>query len=244
MRSMLDVSKGCLNWAVLVELGAMPYHFYWVRALLKFHRGAVSSNSALLQAVARADALLASDTYTDEHGRVRQCEDCWTAKMATALQSIGQKAGQTAQGDGWASRVRTGHALAPELAQVTVALKAAYDRLAWQECTGHSARDPEAPHRKTLTYFTHFKPAQGRPGYLKLDMAMHKQIKQMARFRLSCHTLRVETGRRTGTAWADRRCTRCNAEHLSTLDCGVDDEQHMIFDCQAFEHLRKAFAQG
>ena len=132
-----------------------------------------------------------------------------------------------------------GQALPPEhAAQVTTALKAAYDNVAWQECTGHSVRDPGAPHRKALTYFTHFKPPQGRPGYLKLDMAVHRQIKQMARFRLSCHSLRVEVGRRDGTAWADRRCRRCSAEHLDTLDCGVDDEKHMIFECQAFEHLR------
>ena len=65
LRSMLGVSKGCFNWAVLAELDAKPYHFYWVRALLKFHRCALSSNSSLLKTVAEADARLARDAPVD-----------------------------------------------------------------------------------------------------------------------------------------------------------------------------------
>jgi hypothetical protein len=86
-----------------------------------------------------------------------------------------------------------------------------------------------------------------RPAYLKLDMALHRQIKQMARFRLSCHRLAVERGLHQGVAWQDRTCTRCSDDYKACLECAVDDEYHMIFECQKFEALRHevvAFTPG
>ncbi len=54
-------------------------------------------------------------------------------------------------------------------------------------------------------------------------------------FRTGCHGLRVDTGR-----WADgvhldrtdRLCLVCKS-----LDC-VEDEQHFVFDCSAYSHIR------
>ncbi len=57
----------------------------------------------------------------------------------------------------------------------------------------------------------------------------------ISRFRTGCHGLRVDTGR-----WADgvhldrtdRLCLVCKS-----LDC-VEDEQHFVFDCPAYSHIR------
>jgi len=57
----------------------------------------------------------------------------------------------------------------------------------------------------------------------------------LSRFRTGCHGLRVDTGR-----WADgvhldrtdRLCLVCKS-----LDC-VQDEQHFVFDCPAYSHIR------
>ena len=71
-------------------------------------------------------------------------------------------------------------------------------------------------------------------------LTLFKQIK-LARFRLSCHKLRVELGRHErpqSTAWSARTCTRCSAAHLASLSCPIDDEHHMIFECEKFSHLR------
>ena len=104
---------------------------------------------------------------------------------------------------------------------------------------GKQMRVADTEGRKALTYFSYFRPAEpARPAYLKLDFALHRQIKQMSRFRLSCHKLAVETGRHAHVAWQDRICTRCTEVHRASLSCAVDDEHHMIFDCQKFEHLR------
>ena len=94
---------------------------------------------------------------------------------------------------------------------------------------------------RTLTYFHWFKSSEERwPEYLKglPGKRVHNMMKQLARFRLGCHGLQVETGRHNGVAWQDRHCTRCSANRLGMLACKVGDEHHMVFDCSAFDDLR------
>jgi hypothetical protein len=45
-------------------------------------------------------------------------------------------------------------------------------------------------------------------------------------------------GRRAGVSWANRQCKRCSANHLGTLACGVDDEYHLLFECESTAALR------
>ncbi len=52
------------------------------------------------------------------------------------------------------------------------------------------------------------------------------------RFKLGCHNLAIETGRWTGVPRAERVCHRCQQGAL-------DDERHLVFECPAFEHLRR-----
>ncbi len=66
----------------------------------------------------------------------------------------------------------------------------------------------------------------------------HCDIVRTARFKLGSHFLGVEKGRFNKVPWPQRRCTRCCDEHLRSLSCPVDDEVHLVFDCEAFENLR------
>ena len=260
LRRLLGVSNSAVRWAVLAELGVKPYHYYWVKALLKFQEAIVQSNSSLLADVAKADALLAGDVMPDG----RRCTDCWSAELARALRSIGEVVDRAEDGAGWAGQITQGVPFGSRHAVLDAAL-VAYDRLAWEEgligldgAQGlvRSAQLPEGVGRKHLTYFAWFKPTQqhAMPTYLKLDQERHKQIKQLARFRLSCHKLRVELERHRlnpqhvpnapppnpppRVPWQERTCTRCSAAHLASLACAVDDEHHMVFDCERFEDLR------
>ena len=242
LRRMLGVANSTARWAVLAELGAKPYHFYWIKALVRFQEAILQSNSPLLAEVAKADAALASDVLPGG----QRCSTCWSAELADALESIGGAAGMPAQGDNWAVRVRQGNPLGCRPAVLDATL-AAYDVLAWRECEGRhdlvrSAQLPPGVRRKLLTYSAYFKTTQPDqvPAYLRLDQELHKHIRQLARFRLSCHKLQVELARhrRPLANWSDRTCTRCSAAHLATLSCTIDDEHHMIFDCERFAALR------
>ena len=74
--------------------------------------------------------------------------------------------------------------------------------------------------------------------YFVDDKLSHGDVVRTARFKLGSHFLGVEKGRFNKVPWPQRLCTRCCDEHLSSLNCPVDDEAHLVFDCEAFEHLR------
>jgi hypothetical protein len=149
---------------VLAELDAKPYHYYWLKALLKFQESCVKSNSSLLADVVKADAMLSRDVLagpdTDGSG-ARRCETCWSAELAKALESIGEAAGLAEQGKTWADRIRQGLPLGVRSA-VLGSLVSAYDQLAWQECLGREGlvRSAELPQgfRKRLACRAYFEP--------------------------------------------------------------------------------------
>ena len=78
----------------------------------------------------------------------------------------------------------------------------------------------------------------GIADYFEDNKLSHCDVVRTARFKLGSHFLGAEKGRFNKVPWPQRRCTRCCDEHLSSLKCPVDDEVHLVFDCEAFENLR------
>lgn len=62
-------------------------------------------------------------------------------------------------------------------------------------------------------------------------------LKCFTNFRISSHSLAIETGRYTKTQVNERKCSVCKS------DC-VEDEFHFTFDCTAYQHLRKPFIES
>ena len=54
----------------------------------------------------------------------------------------------------------------------------------------------------------------------------------ITRWRLSCFDLKVETGRYRGIPREERLCPICNV---------LEDEDHVIFNCRAYESIRTQF---
>jgi hypothetical protein len=69
--------------------------------------------------------------------------------------------------------------------------------------------------------------------YLTLP-APSKRLCLMARFRLSCHHLAVESGRWYGVPIDDRKCTLCSIG-------SVQDEHHVLFVCPMLSPIREDF---
>ena len=65
---------------------------------------------------------------------------------------------------------------------------------------------------------------------------MDSKRKIITRWRLSCHKLKIETGRYTKpkTNPEDRKCVLCDV---------VDDERHALFDCIAHRLIRQQYAE-
>ncbi len=57
----------------------------------------------------------------------------------------------------------------------------------------------------------------------------------ISRFRTGCHGLRLDTGRLADGVHLDRTDRLCLV--CKSLDC-VEDEQHFVFDCPAYSHIR------
>ena len=237
LKRILGLPYSTSNWAVLAEVNCRPFHFYWVRALCRFHTRLLGSNSPLLVDVAKADAALAA----------AGSGDCWSAEFGRALESIACKAGEEELGGSWRASVFAGGNV--NAGTITRTLEKAYEVDAWggfdqvadvrEHLRAHQGE--EGSRSKSLTYFRWFKLSEpGWPPYLRgLHRSRgHSMLKQLARFRLGAHALRVESGRRQGELWESRTCQRCSHAHLQSLACQVDDEHHCIFDCAAFEHLR------
>ena len=58
-----------------------------------------------------------------------------------------------------------------------------------------------------------------------------KYKKYISKFRLSAHSLKVETGRYDATARENRLCTMCNLED-------IEDEYHFILKCPNYTDIR------
>jgi hypothetical protein len=234
IKRQLGVPYTVSNWTAMCEANVRPFHYYWVRAACRFQARLLDSNSPLLVDVAKADAALASDG----------AGDCWSAEFGRALESIGVKADDAELGRVWCDQAFS--ATGVNAGSVLSSLEKAYELSAW-EGIGQvpdvreymRAHQGDAGRRsKRVVYHSWFKLKEsGWPAYLSglPNKEQQHMMHQVARFRLSAHRLQVELGRRTGTIWESRHCTRClqhSGEHH------VDDEQHMIFECPTFEDLR------
>jgi hypothetical protein len=159
---------------------------------------------------------------------------CWSSQVAQALRDLGEKAGVEGQ---WAETMLSGSGVDP--AAIGGQLHQEYQVKPWSNLA-ENVRQEGIEKRKTATYNAWFR-AEGwdAPGKEYQKMERPRKAKVVARFRLGCCPLRVEEGRREGIDWAMRSCTRCSQEHIAGLDCAVDDEYHLIFDCETTADLRE-----
>ena len=100
--------------------------------------------------------------------------------------------------------------------------------------------------RRTYAELCRPNPAKPRaPAYMFLSETTRHQVRQVARFRLGSHFLRVETGRWDGLDRELRRCMRCGEEWcagrehwagtLGAEGWPIDDETHVLFDWTVIE---------
>ena len=85
---------------------------------------------------------------------------------------------------------------------------------------------------KLRTYIT-FKSNFGREKYLSVLKKSFEQRRCLTELRISCHQLKIETGRYQSTLLPDRKCKRSPRGE-------VEDEYHFVFHCNKLENDRKS----
>jgi hypothetical protein len=69
-----------------------------------------------------------------------------------------------------------------------------------------------------------------------------KVVLSMARFRLSGHNLRIETGKHEGLPRNQRSCRSCKRLIGEDFMAPTDDEEHLLFSCESTRDIRLRFA--
>ena len=100
-------------------------------------------------------------------------------------------------------------------------------------------RDAATQHRKLVTYSQWFLPGQEYTRQF-MHCCYDRDMKDLVRFRLSSHNLRVETARhdRPILPYADRVCTHC----MASGNRHVEDEMHVVHECTMFDSTRQDYS--
>ena len=218
LRFLAHTKRSVSNDVMMCEMCQLPYQFYWWRCVLKFWNSMVSVDNPLIKAVVRADVELSNSA-----------QGCWVRQVRDASSE-----------HGWSEVVNSLNSLAK--VDVTPVM---HKWKAWFATRlGAATGDPalaQCVKRRLCTYNRYFKKqALGSwwqlPEHLTSGLKLHRDVvRSMTRFRVSSHSLGVETGRYNGTAFEQRICQRCEAQGRGEH---VDTETHLVFDCVTSEALR------
>jgi hypothetical protein len=237
LRRLVLARLGTWHWALLNELGQVPFQFFWWRAALKFWNCLLDSGNDLLLAAVKSDVQLAGQM------RLSSRASCWTRDLLDGLKSLMPLDDE----DDAISSARS------DVLTVCPVDKDSILRRVWHTYSQNwrmfddvqDFRVADVLHRKKVTFNQCFLrdeelPPRLPPYLLHVGLSRHEVI-QNARFRLGSHNLCVERGRfdRPPIPWENRSCRRCIDESLGLFECAVDDEFHMVFDCTAFSDLRQ-----
>lgn len=216
LRRILGVKNSATNWPVLRECGQEPLQFFWFRAAIKFFNSMLDSNSEVLRRVLKADLHLASFD-----------KSCWSAQVSNAFSGL--------QNGALFKQKLLGASKIP-LQEFVGDLRYRQQKV-WRE-----AHDccPRTVNRKAVTYHKWCGNSECGskgapfcvPSYLFKDLDKHV-LRNVSRFRLRAHHLRVESCNWLGGSCA---CDKC--------ECGeVQDEKHVLFFCKCAEvcELRKKY---
>ena len=209
LRRILGVKNSATNWPVLRECGQEPLQFFWFRASIKFFNSMLDSNSEVLRRVLRADLRLASFDSS-----------CWSAEVSNAC-------GGMQNGDSFKQNM---------LRAEKIPMQEFIGDLRYRQQKVWRGADvvfcPRAANKKAVTYHkwcgNSERGPRGAPfripSYLFKDLDKHV-LRNISRFRLRAHHLRVESCKWLG---GSSICDKC--------ECGeVQDEKHVLFFCKCTE---------
>ncbi len=213
-RTLLALKSSTPVWTLFRELGWYPIQIFVVQQLVRFMNKLWDMPDSTL---ARRALHESWNAYL-----LDDCRDNWAAKLHTFLQAAGvQHVG-----------VVPGTVGVPLYNEHMVVARLQ------QHCHTVFLQPGLSP--KLAAYHADFGDALSLHGkwcraqYLRLPIGLQK-LRLLARFRLSCHHLAIETGRWRGVAADDCVCTLCGTG-------AVQDEHHVLFRCPALSDARMQFS--
>jgi hypothetical protein len=204
----LKVPRNTSNQLVFFEMGRYPLQVQWLQRTINYWNKLVANkaNSELLDFVVTAGV----------HQGLVHDHDCWAKQLMRGLQFADPDTD-------WETHMLQLKAIGSPKAVAELAKQKFASGI---QVFDSDPTDPECSHRKRSTYcqWMHHPDDSGlirAPAYINADMPLHKK-QSLARVRLGCAPTHTNT---THTVpYTQRTCRRCGH--------GVDNEHHMLFDCQ------------
>jgi hypothetical protein len=220
-RNLLGVKSSTSLWCLHREVGMYPWQLICFRQMLRFVNKLRCMPETTLARMALCDAI--GDYRNNQHNN-------WFAQLVSFCEKIHAPVLDLTSGVG------TDIPLFDE-AQCVACLKEVYHGV----FTGAGIHQPKI-HKYHTCFASQLPPSHkfwdAQP-YLRTALSTQKAA-AIARFRMSSHHLACETGtwrRRTNGAMNIAHPTKCR--WCSTdADIVLQDEQHVFFTCQHFQHLR------
>ena len=243
LRRQLGLRPGVERHVLLREAGAKPLLFYWARSIFRLYSKLRDESrvgaSPLMAAVLGSDLVLA--------GWGAQGAGSWAAEVASALRALEPS---------WADTFLAGEPI--DVPQVVRAVSRKLFEVPW------CPPDVSSKRARYLQVCGEAKPGEAvrQPKYVWMEGISRHEVRQLARLRTSCHNLALERGawrRARGDQEVDelprshRVCTRCSSQWCDWRDAmgprgwrgelgaggrPIDDEFHLLFECEATSALR------
>jgi hypothetical protein len=213
-RTLLALKSSTPVWTLFRELGWYPVQIFVVQQLIRFMNKLWDMPDSTLARRALHESWM---SYL-----LDGCQDNWAAKLHTFLEAAGVQPVGVVQGTVGIPQYNEILAVArlQELCHKVFLQPGLQPKLAaYHADFGDALSVPHGTWR--------------RARYLDLPIALHK-LRLLARFRLSCHHLAVETGRWRGVDLDDCVCTICGTG-------AVQDEHHILFRCPALSDARTQY---
>ena len=212
---MCGVSQSTSNDALLNELNLSKLKRFWCKQSIQFWNGLLSPSaptSSLHKAV-----LLDNVVHAVSHR---------TKNFSSSLCLFLRKVGHTL--DLQPQRISI-----VDLSQVLLLLEH-QDNLLWSNLSPNPHTAPKL-HAKLCTYHNWFRPLSSTNPFSHLPVS-GKRMKRFLRFRLSCHSLPIETGRRVKPFFSHhcRFFTHCTASVGG-------DEKNFMFKCEYLQAVRAKY---
>ena len=203
-KSVLGVHKNATNFGVQSELGRFPLYFNMIKAMINFWFR-LENNIAMFPIL--QDAFITSKQLFDKK------TPSWYGSIQTILRAcpeIKKLALSTRNVNNFRYKF-------------TKLIKEIFLTL-WKD---ELIRNSDGKLRTYVTFKSHFY----REKYLSI-VTNYEQRRSITKFRISCHKLKVETGRYCGIPCEERICTSCSLNE-------VEDEIHFLFRCPKYENERQ-----
>lgn len=218
----------CPSWPLLNEVGLLPVQLEIFQRCVGLYNGMLSLGEDSVYRRVMQQNLLDAQLSMQSSAR-RHTSSCWGSYLLRGLMAVDR-------GVDWLNKLLAGEVIPWPQLQCTLIV--AYQKAAEYEHMTIRANG-ELVHKQHHRYFTLMAQSIS---FQEMPKVFWSEVKfsvaaDFMRFRLGCHGLAVDEGRRLQIPYHQRICKRCA--------CGcVDDEKHFLFDCswQPLLDLRQKYA--